>query len=55
MPVTKSNVTHADFSQRPLPTRESRLAMLVEGCAGSYRLPQVTGLPRADPRNARGG
>ena len=54
-PGYRRSAAHWVLSAKREATRESRLAMLVEGCAGNYRLPQITGLPRADPRNARGG
>lgn len=39
-------VTHWVMSARRPETRAARLARLVEGCAGGYRLPELTGKAR---------
>jgi uncharacterized protein YdeI (YjbR/CyaY-like superfamily) len=45
-PGYRRGATHWVMSPKRAETREGRLSKLVDGCAGGYRLPEITGKPR---------
>ena len=46
-PGYRRQAAHWVMSPKRAETREARLAKLVDGCVGAYRLPEITGKPRS--------